>query len=1457
MSVPAIRRIPSVAVTLFAVLVIFAMTTVSVQAASSLDPPSAPDAPLDTPIVIVNEPSPSNLNEWTIGNGLVYWADRCFGGEFRGDAFLKRKALYGTIERTLATTTAAFCYTYLHMAADDDGVFYYSSDLNQIEYRPIASPYDPPTVVYSAPPFPVTDFELDSDHVYWGANDNRILRVGKDGANLETVANTGNNISDIMLVGSTVYWLDDSGLWSTSTTCGSLPCTKTKLATTTGDHLLYVSHSFFLGYSIYWVENGSQEKIRRYSCSFSLPSGWTCSVLPSPLYTANTNWTLGQLASDGSNLFWPESYFKIGDPSDGRLRRMPTSTLTPVDIAVNLPGISHHLFTDNMNVYFADQHRIMKLPFNASAIVRDLAADKWEVTQGIQNTANDVVLVADKTTYVRVYGKENSGPEAVGVEAYLYGTRGGSPLPGSPLHAINGTLRLSTSSSYDRARIDDGWLFRLPGSWIAAGTINLRVEVDPRQNYSDPNRANNSKSGNFTFTGKAPVCTVFVPVRTHSPYASTSNPNFWPMMDLAKRLWPTRDFWAYHQNSDIAELQVCWWGPFPHPCFGPYELPEDDWKVLTSLNTRDFFSDDPDRCDNANARTHYVGMVHASTNTNVDGGVELGVAYLNDNVAWVKFPAASDAPSSTSDWNFPGPGITLAHELAHNVGRKHVDCGNPDNPDTGYPYPTTQIDVTGPDRHYGFDINSQTPIPPNGAKDMMTYCRPKWISDYNWEAIFNKLGGAALSTASADSPVTGAAPNLAAAGDVVYVSGAVTPTLQQGALNYAWVYPTTAMSAGMLNKWQRAAAPTAQASASGVSAPGVSPAADNYHVRLLDSGGGVLADQTVSLFEHLDGSTSLVQGFVATFPAPSGTVARMELLVNDTVMAALEPGVNLPAVTMVQPAGGETFDAGMTIVWEATDPDSADNLLYSIQYSPDDGVTWRSIASDFPGPKNSNRVTLTLTSLVGLPQSTTNGGRIRVAASDGYHTALATSPGFTVTNRPPEAYIVSPGPGQSAPAGETVLLRGDAIDEEDGGLSGDSLSWTVDGMANGTGEEQSVSGLAPGSYDVVLTAEDSVGATGTAQTTLQILPLAIPQAGTPTLDGFCDDAAYGDGVTVQLKPYADGDQATVHLVRTDSYLWACFTGMDQSTGGPGSFAGVRVDVDHSQDDLAQTDDYGFFMQEDGTALTYTGDGAGNFNSPGPGGLAAQLSMAGSLWQTELRIDSSVLGGWNHIIGMNVGHYWVRFQGDDYHWPYDSGWNQPFKWATTALGSVPQITSLEPVSATVGGPSFELVVSGQNFVDGAEVLWNGTALPTTFGEPTVMTATVDSGKLSAAGAVTISVRNPASPDFVSNGATFLVNNPQPTITSLSPNSAQENGGSFTLTVHGAGFVNGAIIHWDGAARATTFVSSTKLQAQIDTSDLSPAHTAGVSVVNPAPGGGASNSVDFTITPPTIYLPFVAK
>ncbi len=90
------------------------------------------------------------------------------------------------------------------------------------------------------------------------------------------------------------------------------------------------------------------------------------------------------------------------------------------------------------------------------------------------------------------------------------------------------------------------------------------------------------------------------------------------------------------------------------------------------------------------------------------------------------------------------------------------------------------------------------------------------------------------------------------------------------------------------------------------------------------------------------------------------------------------------------------------------------------------------------------------------------------------------------------------------------------------------------------------------------------------------------------------------------------------------------------------------------------------------------------------------------------------------------------------------------------------------------------------------------------------------------------------------------NPTPTLASLNPNSATAVGPSFTLTVNGTNFVNGSVVRWNGQNRQTTFVSSTQLTAQIPASDLATAGTAGVTVFNPAPGGGVSNTANFTIS-----------
>jgi len=278
--------------------------------------------------------------------------------------------------------------------------------------------------------------------------------------------------------------------------------------------------------------------------------------------------------------------------------------------------------------------------------------------------------------------------------------------------------------------------------------------------------------------------------------------------------------------------------------------------------------------------------------------------------------------------------------------------------------------------------------------------------------------------------------------------------------------------------------------------------------------------------------------------------------------------------------------------------------------------------------QHSNTVSVALTNL-SIPASKPNQGLIRVAASDGYYTGFATSAPFTVLNRTPKVYIISPAEGETVAGGTAVVLRGAASDAEDGNLNGYALQWTIGGQVSGTGKELLVNGLAPGDYPVTLTARDSISATATTQAILKILPLSIPAANPSQLDGVCDDEIYNSGVEVSLAPYNDGEQTNASLVRSTDYLWVCFSGLAHSNSSPGDFAGIRIDVNNSHDELAQNTDYGFFVGEDGGYFTKAGDGAGGFEAIGPSGLQAQVSASESTWSAELRIDASALESERH------------------------------------------------------------------------------------------------------------------------------------------------------------------------------------------------------------------------------------
>jgi hypothetical protein len=120
-----------------------------------------------------------------------------------------------------------------------------------------------------------------------------------------------------------------------------------------------------------------------------------------------------------------------------------------------------------------------------------------------------------------------------------------------------------------------------------------------------------------------------------------------------------------------------------------------------------------------------------------------------------------------------------------------------------------------------------------------------------------------------------------------------------------------------------------------------------------------------------------------------------------------------------------------------------------------------------------------------------------------------------------------------------------------------------------------------------------------------------------------------------------------------------------------------------------------------------------------------------------------------------------------------------------------------------------------------------------------------GDIAVAGTANVTVVNPGPGGGPSNVAVLNINNPAPTITTLTPNSATEGDAAFTLAVDGSGFISSSVIRWDGSDRATTFINTTQLEAAIPDTDIATAGTASVTVFNPTPGGGTSNALTFTI------------
>lgn len=815
-------------------------------------------------------------------------------------------------------------------------------------------------------------------------------------------------------------------------------------------------------------------------------------------------------------------------PTNTRVTPTPTFTYTPSPTATptetatpraTLPGLTILTPTPIIDVFdFPPGDLTGPIPtatppqFAAPQQVPDLIATDMEVTQGMQSLGNHMPLAAGRLTYVRIY-VETDGADYPDVRGLLQGSRGGQILGVIP--ADNQPI-LAQGSGGERINVDDSLYFALPWGWLEEGTLHLEAFVyagNPSAPFEhEPESYNNFIQTSVNLDQAGSIRLSFVPVHLHDDYDpeqpevlfTQQEPGFWPVVIGMLRHLPAPGFELYAPPVDKIYCHAT--GGSEAGVFGSLnpvgehgdcefnlEVPGGAEQVNNMMALMDLFTDD------AAEDLHYYGMVHPDFEPdmkfyNSEGGV---ISYTG--LAWSgqAYGSMNASPDSGSPWFLPG-GMTLAHELGHRFGIKHVECSGSEEAgggvDPNYPWPAPDCSLANIDPYgfYGFDVwhevlpgvngpavisNDPSEAEPNRGFPMMGYKKHQYADAWHWctlldyfgvecnpdltpfQASAGSHGLASLAQGHhlASRPVGRGLSDLELTAHLqtsqfLVASGSVQRTPLQA-------------SFGLVMTLDEPPADLRQP-------PEASTENTEFALVLLDSGGGILAAGPI-VESNINHNVSNTVTFLSVIPLPDG-VDRIEIRQADQVLAERVFSPNAPVVELLTPNGGEIFTGPFEISWQASDADG-DDLSYTVQYSPDNGESWQVLAI---GLTDQHYQVLSLYNLTGSEQA-----KIRVLASDGANTGRDETDGvFSVPNTPPMAAIQSPGHLAVFPVGGRIPLSGSATDREDGVLSPESLTWEsdLDGFL-GTGAKLEPANLSAGNHVLTLTAEDSDGAIGQAQ----------------------------------------------------------------------------------------------------------------------------------------------------------------------------------------------------------------------------------------------------------------------------------------------------------------------------------------------------------------------------------------
>jgi hypothetical protein len=337
------------------------------------------------------------------------------------------------------------------------------------------------------------------------------------------------------------------------------------------------------------------------------------------------------------------------------------------------------------------------------------------LTQSAQDYAGSIPLVKNRNGFLRVFviaDRANTVAPAVQVQVRVYnGATLQSTIPISPPIGL-----ASVPTAPDESSLSYSWNTPLSGTLIQPG-LRIEAEVNPAPRaVVETDTTDNILTPLPLTVQPVPTLNVtFVPVIQSSTgqQGDVTNANKDAFLDLTKRMHPI----------DGVNVVV----GVPMPTSTTLQADGTGWStVLSEIDARRV-ADSTLSAYNG----YYYGVAKVSYGSGVAG------------VAYVRNPSG---PKAALGWDDLGTrGAVVAHELGHNWGRNHAPCGNPANLDANYPYSGGTTGV------YGLDLGTPTPtLEPPTTSDIMGYCKPQWISDYNYRAVLNYFTGPNFFVTSAD-----------------------------------------------------------------------------------------------------------------------------------------------------------------------------------------------------------------------------------------------------------------------------------------------------------------------------------------------------------------------------------------------------------------------------------------------------------------------------------------------------------------------------------------------------------------------------------------------------------------------------------------------------------------------------------------------------------------------------------